>query len=75
MAGAESEPEFNTSRAELFEALGHPIRIKILQALERKPMGFAELKKATGIESSGHLSFHLTKLEGLLKVGVDGHMR
>jgi DNA-binding HxlR family transcriptional regulator len=72
MAGAESEPEFNASRAELFEALGHPIRIKILQALERKPMGFAELKRATGIESSGHLSFHLAKLGGLLKVGVDG---
>jgi len=72
MAGAESEPEFNASRAELFEALGHPIRIRILQALERRPMGFAELKKAAGIESSGHLSFHLTKLGGLLKVGDDG---
>jgi len=72
MAGAESDPEFNASRAELFEALGHPIRIRILQALEAKPMGFAELKKATGIESSGHLSFHLTKLGGLLKVGDDG---
>jgi len=72
MAGTESEPEFNASRAELFEALGHPIRIRILQALERRPMGFAELKKETGIESSGHLSFHLTKLGGLLKVGDDG---
>jgi len=72
MAGAGSEPEFNASRAELFEALGHPIRIKILQALERRPMGFAELKKAAGIESSGHLSFHLNKLGGLLKVGEDG---
>ena len=72
MAGAESDPEFNASRAELFEALGHPIRIRILHALEGKPMGFAELKKATGIESSGHLSFHLTKLGGLLKAGDDG---
>jgi len=72
MAGAESDPEFNASRAELFEALGHPIRIRILQALERRPMGFAELKKAAGIESSGHLSFHLTKLGGMLKVGDDG---
>ena len=52
--------------------MGHPVRIRVLQTLEREPMGFAELKKAVGIESSGHLSFHLRKLEGLLKAGQDG---
>jgi len=72
MTPNQGEPEFNQARAELFEALGHPIRIRILQTLEREPMGFAELKKAVGIESSGHLTFHLGKLEGLLKVGQDG---
>lgn len=72
MASDTNEPEFNRNRAELFEALGHPTRIQILQALNQRPMGFAELKKATGIESSGHLTFHLGKLEGLLKVGQDG---
>jgi len=72
MTSSQGESEFNQARAELFEALGHPIRIKILQAVEREPMGFAELKKAVDIESSGHLSFHLGKLKGLLKVGQDG---
>lgn len=72
MAAGQGEPEFNQARAELFEALGHPVRIRILQTLEREPMGFADLKKAVGIESSGHLSFHLGKLGGLLKVGQDG---
>lgn len=72
MASDQGEPEFNRARAELFEALGHPVRIKILQTLERESLGFAELKKAVGIESSGHLSFHLGKLEGLVKAGPDG---
>lgn len=72
MAPGSVEPEFNAGRAELFEALGHPIRIRILQTLEERPMGFAELKKAVGIESSGHLSFHLTKLEGLLRAEDGG---
>ena len=72
MAPGAANPEFDAGRAELFEALGHPVRIRILQALDERPMGFAELKKAVGIESSGHLSFHLGKLEGLLKVGDAG---
>lgn len=72
MASGAGESEFNSARAELFEVLGHPIRIRILQTLERTPLGFAELKKAAGMESSGHLSFHLNKLDGMLKVGADG---
>lgn len=60
------EGEFDASRAELFEALGHSTRIAILHALEEKPMGFAELKRKTGIESSGLLSFHLGKLTHLV---------
>jgi sugar lactone lactonase YvrE/DNA-binding transcriptional ArsR family regulator len=61
------------SRAELFEAIGHPARIKILQVLNEKPLGFADLKRAVGIESSGNLSFHLTKLRHLIGVGADGN--
>ena len=56
----------------MFEALGHPIRVKILQALVTKPMGFAELKKEVGIESSGHLEFHLRKLSGLVGTTAEG---
>lgn len=64
--------QFDATRAELFEALGHPIRVKILQALETKSMGFAELKKEVSIESSGHLEFHLRKLSGLVGTTAEG---
>jgi len=63
---------FNASRAEVFDALGHPTRIKILQVLSEKPLGFSELKRGTGIESNGLLSFHLGKLTGLVKINAEG---
>jgi DNA-binding HxlR family transcriptional regulator len=66
------EGEFDVSRAELFEALGHHTRIGILQALEERPMTFSELKRKTGIESSGLLSFHLGKLTHLVTPNQDG---
>ena len=62
-----SQNSFNETRAELFEALGHPMRVSILEALESKPLGFAEIKKTVGVESSGHLQFHLRKLAGLVE--------
>jgi len=63
---------FDASRAELFEALGHPARVRILHALETRPLGFAELKREVGIESSGHLQFHLGKLTGLVGTTSEG---
>ena len=69
---ASAGDRFDSSRAELFEALGHPVRVKILQALDQRPMGFAELKKAVGIDSSGHLQFHLGKLSGLVETTSEG---
>jgi len=72
MIEGQSDDEFNRARAELFEALGHPTRIKILNAMKDNAISFSELKKATGIESSGHLTFHLEKLDGLVKAGSDG---
>jgi DNA-binding HxlR family transcriptional regulator len=57
---------FDKGRAELFEALGHPLRIEILRALSEAPLGFADLKRKVGIASSGHLSHHLEKLDGLI---------
>jgi DNA-binding transcriptional ArsR family regulator len=59
-------------RAELFDALSHPTRITILKALAEEPMGFADLKKKVGIESSGHLQHHINKLSGLVKTGDYG---
>lgn len=54
-------------RAEVFDALSHPTRILILKALNEGPLGFADLKKKLGIESSGHLQHHLSKLGSLVK--------
>ena len=54
-------------RAEVFDALSHPTRITILKALTAEPLGFADLKKKLGIESSGHLQHHINKLNGLIK--------
>ena len=69
----ESNGHFDSSREELFEALGHPIRIKILRALDEQPMSFTELKKEMAIDSSGHLQFHLGKLSGLIKTDAAGN--
>jgi len=70
---SEGENHFDSSRAEFFEALGHPTRVRILRALEAKPMSFSELKREVGIESSGHLQFHLGKLAGLIKTDENGN--
>lgn len=64
--------EQDRQRAEVFDALGHPTRILILKTLNEEALGFADLKKKTGIESSGHLQHHLTKLDGLIKTDEYG---
>ena len=66
------DDSFNASKAEIFEALGHPTRIRILQELSEKPLAFSELKRATGLESNGLLTFHLGKLKDLVKPNSEG---
>ena len=48
------------------------MRVRILRAIEEKPTTFSELKKEVGIESSGHLQFHLGKLVGLVMTTTEG---
>ena len=57
---------------ETFEAIAHPLRIKILKLLAERPMGFSELKRELGIKSGGKLDFHLKKLENLIALNSDG---
>jgi DNA-binding HxlR family transcriptional regulator len=68
----ERQVESDRQRAEIFDALGHPTRILILKVLSGGSLGFADLKKKTAIESSGHLQHHLTKLNGLIKTDEYG---
>jgi len=58
---------------DIFEAISHPQRIKILKSLAGSPIGFSELKRVLNIESSGALDFHLRKMESLLTTDADGH--
>jgi len=58
--------------AELFEAISHPARIRILKALEKQPSSFASLKRQLDIGSSGNLDYHLKKLGHLVTVRQDG---
>lgn len=64
--------ESDKQRAEVFDALGHPTRIAILKALSEESLGFADLKKKTGIQSSGHLQHHINKLCSLVKTDEYG---
>ncbi len=69
---AEKDAEFDRTRAELFESIGHQTRIKILEAISQEPLTFSGLKKRMGIDSSGHLAFHLEKLSNLIKSTAEG---
>jgi len=72
MADTGGESNSDASRAELFDSLGHPLRIRILQALEAGSLGFSDLKRKVGIESNGNLQYHLGRLDGLVKASADG---
>lgn len=72
MSGSQSDDGFNKERADLFEALGHPLRLEILRALSESPLGFADLKRRVKVTSSGHLTHHLEKLDGLVMTTPDG---
>ena len=46
--------------------------MSILQCLGEEQLSFSELKKRIGIESSGHIQYHLEKLDGLITVTPEG---
>ena len=57
---------------EVFEAISHPKRIEILRLLDRKQMGFAEMKRKLRIKSSGLLDFHLKKMMSIVRKDSHG---
>ncbi len=58
--------------SEVFEAISHPVRIKILKILEKQPSSFASLKRQLNIDSSGNLDHHLKKLGPLITTNGNG---
>ncbi len=71
MAGNEDD-RFDSAKAERFEQLGHPLRIKIIEVLYASPLNFSALKAKMGIMSNGHLNFHLMKLKDLVSTNEAG---
>ncbi|MEM2129945.1 MAG: winged helix-turn-helix domain-containing protein [Candidatus Bathyarchaeia archaeon] len=67
---AENEEFLNSD--EVFDAVSHPLRIKILKRLAKSPLSFSELKRAINVESSGALDFHLKKMQSLIESNSDG---
>jgi len=60
------------SADDVFDAISHPMRIEILKLLSKKPLGFADMKRALKIDSSGQLDFHLKKMAVLVKPDPHG---
>ncbi|MCQ5373534.1 MAG: winged helix-turn-helix domain-containing protein [Candidatus Methanomethylicia archaeon] len=60
------------SSDEVFEAVSHPLRVKIIEVLAKGPMRFADLKRELRIDSSGLLDFHLRKLDDLVSINNEG---
>lgn len=58
--------------AELFEAISHPTRIRILKSVRKNPLGFSQLKNQLGFSSSGNLTHHLRKLGTLIQTNAHG---
>ncbi|HPC28521.1 MAG TPA: hypothetical protein PKX17_07305, partial [Candidatus Methanomethylicus sp.] len=43
-------PNEELSKEALFESLGHPLRIKILESVKEAPLAFSEIKRNVGRE-------------------------
>ena len=54
------------TRYEIFQALSHPVRVRILLLLADRGCTFSSLKHELGMESSGQLQHHMQKLSTLV---------
>jgi hypothetical protein len=57
---------------EVFDAISHHLRIKILKELAKEPTRFADLKRKLKIDSSGLLDFHLKKMNSIITTNSEG---
>lgn len=64
------------NKYEIFQALSHPVRVRILSILKGgEGRSFSSLKHELGMESSGQLQHHLQKLSGLISDEGTGDYR
>jgi hypothetical protein len=56
----------NEDRYLIFQALSHPLRVKILSLVGGEDLTFSSLKHELRVGSSGQLQHHLQKLSGLI---------
>ena len=68
----EEKSSLGLEDSEVFEAISHPLRIKILKILAKRPLNFSELKRETNVESNGALDFHLKKMRSLVVTDSTG---
>jgi len=60
----------------IFAALKHPLRRRILLLLDEKgEVAFTDIQKATGVEDTGLMSYHLKELELLISQSTRGKYR
>ncbi len=60
------------TKSRIFWGSGSSFAPRILKVLSEGPLGFADLKRSLNVESSGHIQFHLDKLDGLIKTDEYG---
>lgn len=61
-----------SQNGDIFDAISHEIRRKIIQLLAEKPKTFSELQKDLGLDSPA-LAFHIRKLNGLITKNDQGY--
>jgi len=61
-----------SQNGDIFDAISHEIRRKIIQLLAEKPKTFSELQKDLGLDSPA-LAFHIRKLNGLISKNDQGY--
>lgn len=59
-------------RYRIYDAISHPIRVRILELVEGQTLAFSGLKRELGLASNGQLQHHLRKLSEFITTESNG---